>query len=155
MPHDEDARAATPELPPRPSLDTLPIAGLTRRRVAVLVAGLIGIWLVGVFARQVSDASAAASQVDAMRARNETVSQQIASLQAEVDLVQRPEVYQELARGYRLGTAREIPFVVDPNAPPPPPGSPGSVGIAGAVSHEQRTPLEAWLQVLFGPESGQ
>src|SRR6185295_17670855 len=48
------------------SLSDLPVAGLTRRRVALLLGALIAAWIVVLFARQVSEASEASSHADAM-----------------------------------------------------------------------------------------
>jgi hypothetical protein len=41
-------------------LAALPIAGLTRRRMAIIAAAMLAAWIVVAFARQVSDATAAA-----------------------------------------------------------------------------------------------
>jgi hypothetical protein len=152
----DDEERLDPEATKRqgPSLETLPLAGFSRRRVAILVAGLVALWLVGVFARQVGDASAAAAHADALRARNAAAQAQIAVLQEELRLVQRPAFVGDEARGYGLGTASEVPFTVDPAAPPLPGNAPGSVGIREAASSPARTPLDAWLEVLFGRRAG-
>ena len=127
-----------------------PTVSLTRRRLALLVAGLFALWLVGVFARQVSEAASAASQADQMRARNAAMEQDVASLQQEIQLVQQPAFVSSAARGYLLGRPGEIPFTVDPNAPPLPADAPGSIGIKPDTPAQNVSPLDAWLQVLFG-----
>jgi hypothetical protein len=123
---------------------------LTRRRLALLVGGLFALWLVGVFARQVGEASSAANQADLMRARNVAMEQDVAALEQEIRLIKQPAFVSQMARGYLLGTPREIPFVVDPNAPPVATDAPGSIGIKGDTAGKSNSPLDAWLQVLFG-----
>jgi cell division protein FtsB len=141
---DEDFSEPSP--PPAPSVS------ITRRRLALLVAGLVGLWLIGVFARQVGEASSAASQADEMRARNAAVERDIASLEQEISLVKQPAYVAQAARAYLLGSPLEIPFTLDPNAPPLPAGAPGSVGIRPDAETRATSPLDAWLTILFGSQ---
>ena len=85
-----------------------------------------------------------------MRARNAQVVQQIQGLQEELDLIQRPGFTDSVARGYLLGSSREIPFTVDPDASPLPADAPGSAGIAPDASRAPGSPLDAWIEALFG-----
>ena len=140
---DGEARASGE---PRPSL------GLSRRRLAVLVAGFVCLWLVGVFARQVGEAAAAADQADAMMARNASLQRDIDALQSELKLIQQPGFVDSTARGYMLGSGREIPFTIDPQASPLSSNAPGSTGIRPKVASQSDSPLNAWLKVLFGSE---
>jgi cell division protein FtsB len=128
---------------------TLPV---TRSRLALLVAGLFALWLVGVFARQVGDAAAAANQADQMRARNVAMERDVTSLEAELQLIQQPAFVSQMARGYLLGSPREIPFTVDGNAAPLPADAPGSAGIRPDAHEQANGPLDSWLQVLFGSQ---
>jgi hypothetical protein len=116
----------------------------------VLVAGLVVIWLVGVFANQASDAAAAASQADALQARNTALQQDIDSLQAELQLIQQPGFVSSAAHGYMLGLPGEIPFTIDPSVAAPAAGAPGSVGIVPQTITQPASPLDAWLAALFG-----
>lgn len=134
----------------RASLD-LPVPAITRRRLAVLVAGFVAIWLVGVFARQVGDASTAAANADALRARNAAVASQVASLQREVELSQQAAYVELTGHAYGLGGPNEMPFVVDPKAPALASDAPGSVGIRATRSEPPLSPLDTWLRLLFGP----
>jgi len=129
-----------------------PVLSFTRRRLALLVAGLFSLWLVGVFARQVGEASSAASQADEMRARNAAMERAVASLEQELKLIQQPGFVAQMARGYLLGSSREIPFVLDPGAPPLPANAPGSTGIKPDATAQTASPLDSWLQVLFGSQ---
>ena len=140
---EQEARAS---VEPRPSL------GLSRRRVAVIFAGLICLWLVGVFARQVGEAAAASDQADAMRARNAAVVREIDSLQAELKTIQQPGFIDSAARGYLLGSVREVPFTIDPSAPSLAPDAPGSTGIRVEPPKTTESPLDAWLKALFGSQ---
>jgi cell division protein FtsB len=134
------------------SLQARPSLGLTRGRMAVLFAGFVLLWLIGVFARQVGEAAAAADQADAMRARNEAVVRDIKALQAELDLIGQPGFVDSAARGYMLGSPGEIPFTIDPDAPPLPLDAPGSVGIRADPAVTTESPLDAWLRALFGSD---
>ena len=65
--------ATRPDPRPRqtpPDLGGLPVAGITRRRVAWLLGALVSIWIVSVFARQVGDAGAAVDRADRLRFEN-------------------------------------------------------------------------------------
>jgi hypothetical protein len=134
----------------RASLQLRPHLPLTRGRLAVLFAGFVILWLVGVFARQVGEAAAAADQADAMRVRNEAVVRDIHALQAELKLIGEPGFVDSAARGYLLGSPREIPFIVDPDASPLPSDAPGSTGIAPSTDATTQSPLDAWMRALFG-----
>jgi cell division protein FtsB len=129
-----------------------PTISFTRRRLALLVAGLFALWLVGVFARQVGEAASASSQADQMRARNVAMERDVASLEQELALIKQPAFVSEMARGYLLGSSKEIPFTLDPKAPPLPADAPGSAGIKPDVPAQNASPLDSWLQVIFGSQ---
>jgi hypothetical protein len=137
--------------PGGPDLAALPIAGITQRRVAILVGALIAAWIVLLFARQVGDASAASSRADAMIAENAVRHSEIAGLERELDRIQQRRFILQQARAHGLGSHKEIAFTLDVDAPPLPPDAPGSaalrVGAPNTVS-----PLESWLSLLFGSD---
>jgi cell division protein FtsB len=139
-----------PEDDPSAAPSRRPTVPFSRRRLAILVAGLFSLWLVGVFARQVGQATSAANQADQMRARNAAMERDIASLEQELTLIKQPAFVSQMARGYLLGSTREVPFVLDPNAPPLPANAPGSVGIKPDTAAQSAGPLDSWLEVLFG-----
>lgn len=147
--HGRDLELAEDDVSGSSSLPA-PNVSITRRRLALLVAGLFGLWLVGVFARQVGEASSAASQADQMRARNAVIERDIASLEQEIKLVKQPAYVAQAARAYLLGSPLEIPFTLDPNAPALPADAPGSAGIKPDAPTQPSNPLDSWLQVLFG-----
>jgi cell division protein FtsB len=145
---DTDAVSAPSSAPVSP-----PALPITRRRLALVVGGIFMLWLVGVFARQVGEAQTAQNQADQLRARNVAMQRDIRSLEREIALIKQPAFVAEMARGYLLGTPGEISFRVDPAAASLKPDAPGSVGIIPQPSAKPATPLDAWLQALFG--SGQ
>ena len=105
--------ARTP--PPRrrpvgePGLAALPIAGFTRRRAAAVVSGILAAWIVIVFVRQVGEASAATARADDIASAQRAASQaQVASLERELELIGRQRYIEQQARGYGLGSPREI-----------------------------------------------
>jgi hypothetical protein len=137
--------------PGGPDLSALPIAGITQRRVAILLGALVAAWIILLFARQVGDAAAASSRAEAMIAENAVRHAEIAGLERELDRIQQRRFILLQARAHGLGGHKEIAFTLDKDAPPLPPDAPGSaalrVGAPTTVS-----PLESWLSMLFGSD---
>jgi hypothetical protein len=133
-----------------PDLAALPIVGITRRRTAIFLGVLLAAWIVILFARQVSEASAATGRAEAMIAANSERRAEIAGLERELERIQQPRFIDQQARGYGLGASNEIPFTLAPGAPPLTADAPGSaagrVGAGTSVS-----PLDRWVTLLFGP----
>lgn len=133
-----------------PDLAALPVVGLTRRRLATILGVLLSVWILLVFARQVSEASTATGRADAMIAANASRRAEVAGLEQELAQIQQPRYVLQQARGYGLGGTKEIPFTLEPGAPSLDANAPGSaakrVGAGSSMS-----PLERWLTVLFGP----
>lgn len=135
----------------RVDLAGLSIAGVTRRRVGWVAAGLVSIWIVIVFARQVGDAAAASNRAVDLAADNAALAAEVQSLQGEVNLIVRPEYVAIAARGAGLGEPHEIPFTLSPTVPAPVDGAPGSASVRLGAHTDRQTPLESWLSLLFGP----
>lgn len=137
--------------PGGPDLSALPIAGITQRRLAIVLGALVAAWMVLLFARQVGEASAASARAEAMIAENAARHAEIAALERELDRIQQRRYILLEARAHGLGGHKEIAFTLDPDASPLPPDAPGSaaarVGAAATVS-----PLESWLTLLFGSD---
>jgi cell division protein FtsB len=131
-------------------LSTLPVAGITRRRLALLTACFVTIWIVVVFARQVGDATIATARAATMQAANEQLAAHVVALEQELELIQQPRFIAQQARGYRLGAPDEIPFSLV-SAAPLPPDAPGSAAVRLGAPEEPMTPIESWLSLLFGP----
>ncbi len=131
-------------------LSDLPVAGLTRRRIALAIGALVAAWVIVLFAHQVGSASEASAHAQAMRVANAAAEANVAALQAELDLIERTAYIQQQARLYRLGSAKEIPFTLADNAPPLPTDAPGSAGVRLGATVVRSTPLESWIRLLFG-----
>src|SRR4051794_38253814 len=80
-----------------PDLASLPIAGITRRRMAGIVAVVLAVWVVIVFARQVSAAAAASTRATDITQANVAMAGQVAALDRELDLIARPRYVQQQA----------------------------------------------------------
>ncbi|MEO5964803.1 MAG: hypothetical protein ABIR11_05000 [Candidatus Limnocylindrales bacterium] len=133
------------------SLSDLPVAGLTRRRIAILLGALVAAWVIVLFARQVGEASEASTRADAMRTSNQQLASDVSALERELELIQRQAYIEQQAREYRLGGAREIPFILQPDAPPLAANAPGTAAVRLGADVDVPTPLESWLNLLFGP----
>lgn len=133
-----------------PSLAGLGVAGLGRRRAALLAGTFATVWIVAVFARQMGDASSATLTADTLRAENAALAVEIEGLREELLRIQELQYVVQQARAFDLGAARERPFALAPDAPPLAADAPGSAErrLAGVSAH--RTPLETWLSLLFG-----
>ena len=140
-----------------PSIDDLlaglPIAGVTRRRIALIVGAFVSIWVVAVIVRQVGDASVATARVSETRESNAQLAANVAGLERELELIQRDEFVAQQARSYGLGGRREVPFSLGADVPPLPPNAPGSAAERLGSTEREQTPLESWLELLFGPSS--
>ncbi len=136
---------------PGPDLGGLPIAGITRRRVAWMLAAVVSVWIVLVFARQVGDAGAAADRASRLRVENAGLASQVDDLQRELDLVQRQAFIEQEARAYGLGTRGERPFTLGPGAATLDPDAPGSAAVRLGARPDRTAPLDVWLDLLFGP----
>jgi cell division protein FtsB len=135
---------------PLGSLSDLPVAGLTRRRIAILIGALVAAWIIVLFARQVGEASEASSRADAMRVQNERKAAEVTALERELALIQRQAYIEQQAREYRLGAPREIPFILADDAPPLAADAPGTAATRLGAQGARVTPLDAWLDLLFG-----
>lgn len=139
--------------PTPPFIDpaALPMPSLSRRRL-VTGAGLIAASLLALgFVRQVGEASAASDRADALRAGNAELQAEVARLQHDLGRVQDPRFILLAGRAYGLGGPREIPFALAAGARPLPADAPGSASVRLGAPPLHRTPLETWLEVLFGP----
>ncbi len=154
-PLDEDVRpdAGAVPTPPtgEPGLAALPIAGFTRRRAATVMSGIVAAWIVIVFVRQVGEASAATATADDIARSNQRLQAQVASQERELQLIGRQRYIEQQARGYGLGSSREIAFSLAADAPPLPSDAPGSASVRVGADAADVSPLERWLTVLFGP----
>lgn len=139
-----------PRREPVPDVAALPMVGVSPRRLVLLGASLILAWMMISFGRQVAEASAASTRADELRAANSALAADVVALEREFQTIQDQRYIEQAARAFRLGSAREIPFALGPGAAPLAADAPGSESVRlGAVAAAQ-SPLESWLDVLFG-----
>jgi cell division protein FtsB len=132
-------------------LSVLSIGGITRRRAGWVAAILVAAWIVVIFAKQTGEASQAAQRAEQIAAENAALVAEVAALEEELQLIERPAYVQQQARGYQLGTPKEIPFSLAASVKAPGPNAPGSASGRLGAEAERTTPLESWLSLLFGP----
>jgi hypothetical protein len=124
-----------------------PLLRVGWRQVAFVAIVAIAFWLVFVFAttlQQLNEASAREAQV---KGETAALQQQLEDGQREKELAQSDAFVQLLARSYGLGAPNEEVFSLDPGAP-----SPAPLARLGAppVAEQAESPLDAWLNLLFG-----
>ena len=129
----------------------LSVAGITRRRIAILMAALLSAWIVLALSRQVGEAADAANQADQLAQANQALSAQIATLTQERTLIQEQSYIEIEARARGLGGRDEHPFSLAAGAPSLPPDAPGSASAALGATPTQTAPIDAWFDLLFGP----
>jgi hypothetical protein len=133
------------------SLDGFSLAGITRRRVGLLMVALLSAWILFVFARQVADTAAKAAEADRARVSNAEVAQTVADMQRELALITQQAFITQQAHGLGLGVAKDHAFVLAADAPPLADDAPGSAAVRLGGQAGSVTPLESWLSILFGP----
>jgi cell division protein FtsB len=136
------------------SLAGLGIAGLSRRRVGWAAVALVTGWILVSFAGQASEAARAAERAAQEQSTNQALVARVAALRDELSLVQTQEWILQQARAYGLGTRSERPFAIAADAPPIPADAPGSPARRLGSAVERRSPLDVWLDALFGSGSG-
>jgi hypothetical protein len=150
VPPPDDARDA----PERRALPLDPAAlppPISRRRGAALAASIVAVLVVLAFGRQVGDASAASARAADLRDANAALRDQLSAIQADLSRVQGDPYIGIAGRAYGLGKRHEVPFTLAADAPPLPSDAPGSAALRVGGDVDQRSPWEAWLDLLLGP----
>ena len=88
-----------------------------------------------------------------MNVDNRALAAEVASLEQELQVIEKPAYIAQAARAYRIGTEREVPFTLDSSVPSPAADAPGSAALSLGARDRSMTPLESWLSILFGPSS--
>ncbi len=140
-----------PEPVPVPDLAALPMFGIAPRRLILAGAAILLVWAVVSFGRQVAEASAASARAEDLRAANAALTDEVAAMEQELQVIQDQRYIGQAARAFRLGNPDEIPFALEADAPPLPADAPGSAAARLGADDVPDGPLERWLDVLFGP----
>jgi cell division protein FtsB len=143
--------APEPEAPAIPDMAALPMLGVAPRRLVLIGATILLAWMVVSFGRQVAEASAASSRAEDLRAANAALAAEVDALERELEVIQDQRYISQAARAFRLGNPDEIPFALEAGAPPLPVDAPGSAAARLGAEPSPGSPLERWLDVLFGP----
>lgn len=124
-----------------------PGIGPGRSYMVVALMVIVAIWVVFMFGRALTQLNEATQRAAVVQ--NETVALQgrLEQAQRELELVQTDAFLSLQARGYGLGEPGERAFGLAPGAPAPPQIVPLGGETAATTG---RTPLEAWLRLLFG-----
>jgi outer membrane murein-binding lipoprotein Lpp len=134
-----------------PDAAALPMVGIAPRRLVVVGVTIILAWLMISFGRQVAEASAASARAADLRAAIAALTVEVAATEHELQAIQEPRYLTQAARAYRLGAVGEIPFALEADAPPLAADAPGSASVRLGATEVSGSPVEAWLDVLFGP----
>ncbi len=124
---------------------------LSRRRVVTVAGALVATLLTLGFVRQVGEASAASQRADDLRAANAELRGQVAGLERDLGHVQDPRFIKLAGRAFGLGGPGEIPFALSADAPALAADAPGSASVRLGAAPRSTSPLDAWLEVVFGP----
>ena len=143
----EEAPDGRDEPRDRAPLEPLPVTGLTRRHLYLGMAALAVVWIVLVIAGAVAESSATSEQALALRLENAQLAVRLEAARRERALVRSGAFLRLEARAYGMGSSGERAFALQPGAPPPPRITP--LG-ADPREGEPTSPLEDWLELLFG-----
>lgn len=141
---------ARPVISGAPDPGAIPMASISPRRLLHLVGIVALAWGVVSFSRQVATASATSAHADELRAANATLQVEVSAMQRELALIQERRYLDQEARAYRLGGPDEIPFALQGDLPSLDPDAPGSASVRLGAGAAPPSPLERWLDVLFG-----
>lgn len=129
---------------------SLPMPTLSRRRV-VTAAGVVMASLLAVgFLRQVGEATAASNRAAELREANAALQTEVEQLQQDLLHVQDSRFIEQQGRSYGLGARGEVPFALAAGAPELAADAPGSAAVRLGAAPLDQSPLDAWLEVLFG-----
>jgi hypothetical protein len=118
-----------------------------RRGVATAMLVLLAGWLVFIFAGALGEANEAERRADVLRAEIAELERKVDAGASETEFVRRPAFLELQARAFGMGRIGERPFALADGAPSPPP-----LPLLGEDRQPSpgETPLEAWLELLFG-----
>jgi cell division protein FtsB len=122
--------------------------GPLRLRGFVAAAGiLLAGWLLVVFAGALGEAEETARRAELLRAENAELRRRVEAGRTEIELIRTDLFLRLQARAYGMGESGERPFTLAEDAPSPEP-----LPLLGGeeAARSSATPLDAWLDLLFG-----
>jgi cell division protein FtsB len=121
---------------------------LERRGAIALLVVFVLIWLAFIFAGSLARATDLDARLSDARALTAALEAQVEAGYAEIDFVESPAFLELAARRIGYGTEGEQSFALPDDAPPP-----AALPVIGSDQGFARggTPLDAWLELLFGP----
>lgn len=125
----------------------LPTTAARLRILVVLVVVLAFLLVVG---RSLIGALEVNAEISRLRDENAALTAKAEALSAERILLDDAAFLDLIARGYSLGSSVERPFVLAADATELPADAPGSAARRLTVIEEVRSPIDAWIEVLFG-----
>jgi hypothetical protein len=125
----------------------LPTTAARLRILVVLVVVLAFLLVVG---RSLIGALEVNAEISRLRDENAALAAKAEALSAERILLDDAAFLDLIARGYSLGSSVERPFVLAADATELPADAPGSAARRLKVIEEVRSPIDAWIEVLFG-----
>jgi len=128
-------------------LRALPSTGDRLRAGAIFLVALI--FLIAL-AQSLIGALQASTEISRLRDENAALALRAEALTAERILLDDAAFLDLVARGYNLGSPVERPFVLAADAPELTADAPGSAGRRLGAATSQRSPIDVWLEILFG-----
>jgi len=122
----------------------------TAARLLALVVAFLLFAFIALIGRSLIGALEVHAEVSRLRDENAALAAQAEALTAERILLDDAAFLDLIARGYSLGSSVERPFVLAADASELPADAPGSAARRLTVPEEVRSPLDAWIEVLFG-----
>jgi hypothetical protein len=118
-----------------------------RPQLLLLAMAVLAVWLVLVFGRALSDLNEATERQSLLTAETAALNARLDAGHRELELVQTDSFQALQARSFGMGGPGELVFSLEPGAPEALPIVP--LG-ATATTSAAKTPLETWLDLLFG-----
>ena len=118
--------------------------------MAIALGLLLAVWIVLMFARQVSEAAAASSQADVLVVSNDEQAARVAALSRELQQIQRQRYIDQQARAYGLGRPARSPSAWTRTPRRCRDDAPGSASVRLGTAVDDGSPLDHWLTLLFG-----
>jgi hypothetical protein len=118
-----------------------------RSHVALVIAVVVGFWVVLSFGRTITQLNAATDRQASLTSETAALTAQLDAGHRELDLIQTDAFQALQARALGIGAPGEIAFSLETGAP-----APAHIVPLGATGSELsgQTPLDAWLRLLFG-----